>query len=77
MVEGVMDNMRVFEVDMRILDNDGFAMAAMFDTLASIGQIETKIPEMENCLAEMDEAIAGISTDSILFQIVKARQLNQ
>jgi len=62
MVEGVMDNMRVFEVDMRILDNDGFAMAAMFDTLASIGQIETKIPEMENCLAEMDEAIAGIST---------------
>ncbi|MBQ6409580.1 MAG: hypothetical protein IJJ64_16305, partial [Butyrivibrio sp.] len=27
-VEAVMDDMRVFEVDMRIIDNDGFAMAA-------------------------------------------------
>ncbi len=59
-VEGVMDDMRVFEVDMRILDNDGFAMASMFDTLKGLGQIETKIPEMNNCISEMDAAVQGI-----------------
>ncbi len=59
-VEGVMDDMRVFEVNMRILDNDGFAMAAMFDTIKGMGQIETKVPEMQTCLTEMDESLAGI-----------------
>ena len=39
-VEGVMNAMRVFEVDMRILDNDGFAMASMYETIAAMGQIE-------------------------------------
>lgn len=61
-VEGVMEDIRVFEVDMRILDNDGFALASMFDTIVSIGQLETKIPEMEKCISEMDSAIDGIST---------------
>jgi methyl-accepting chemotaxis protein len=59
-VEAVMDDMRVFEVDMRIIDNDGFAMAAMFDTIKGLGQIETKVPEMQTCLTEMDESLAGI-----------------
>ncbi len=61
-VEGVMNAMRVFEVDMRILDNDGFAMAAMYETIAGMGQIEQKIPEMEQCLKEMDEAVNTITT---------------
>ncbi len=61
-VEGVMNNMRVFEVDMRILDNDGFALASMYETIKGMGQIEEKVPEMKNCIAEMDEAIAGISS---------------
>ena len=60
MAENVMDSMRVFEVDMRILDNDGFAMAAMFDTIKELGQIETKVPEMEECITEMDAAIVTI-----------------
>ena len=60
MVEGVMDDMRIFEVDMRILDNDGFALASMYDTIAAMGQVETKVPEMQTCLNEMDEAVAGI-----------------
>ncbi|MCR5771202.1 MAG: methyl-accepting chemotaxis protein, partial [Butyrivibrio sp.] len=60
MAENVMDSMRVFEVDMRILDNDGFAMASMFDTIKELGQIETKVPEMENCITEMDAAIVTI-----------------
>ncbi len=60
-VEGVMNNVRVFEVDMRILDNNGFALASMYDTIAAMGQVEEKIPEMKTCIAEMDEAIAGIS----------------
>ncbi len=59
-VEGVMDDMRIFEVDMRILDNDGFAFASMYETIAAIGQVETKIPEMETCISEMDSAIEGI-----------------
>ncbi|MCR4902981.1 MAG: methyl-accepting chemotaxis protein [Butyrivibrio sp.] len=61
MVEGVMNNVRVFEVDMRILDNDGFAFASMYDTIAALGQVETKVPEMQTCISEMDEAIAGIT----------------
>ncbi len=61
-VQGVMDDMRVFEVDMRILDNDGFALAAMYDTIAGLGQIETKVPEMQTCLEEMTAAVEGIKT---------------
>ncbi len=61
-VEGVMNAMRVFEVDMRILDNDGFAMASMYETIAAMGQIEQKIPEMQQCLTEMDEAVATITS---------------
>ncbi len=61
-VEGVMNNMRVFEVDMRILDNDGFALAAMYETISAMGQVEQKIPEMKTCIEEMDEAVAGISS---------------
>ncbi len=60
-VESVMENIRVFEVDMRILDNDGFAMASMYETIAAMGQIEQKVPEMQKCLTEMDEAVAGIT----------------
>ncbi len=59
-VEGVMDDMRVFEVDMRILDNDGFALASMYDTIKGLGQIEVKVPEMEKCMEEMDDAVEGI-----------------
>ena len=58
-VEGVMEDVRVFEVDMRILDNDGFALASMYDTIVSLGQLETKVPEMQQCLTEMDEAVSG------------------
>ena len=45
-VEGVMNDMRIFEVDMRILDNDGFAFASMYDTIVSIGQLDSKIEEI-------------------------------
>ncbi len=62
LVQGVMDDMRVFEVDMRIIDNDGFAMASMYETIAGMGQIEQKVPEMERCLSEMDEAVSGMKT---------------
>ncbi|MBO6241066.1 MAG: methyl-accepting chemotaxis protein [Butyrivibrio sp.] len=61
-VEGVMEDVRVFEVDMRILDNDGFALASMYDTIVSLGQLETKVPEMQQCLTEMDEAVSGLET---------------
>ena len=61
-VEGVMEDVRVFEVDMRILDNDGFAFASMYDTIVSLGQLETKVPEMQQCLTEMDEAVSGLET---------------
>lgn len=60
MAENVMDSMRIFEVDMRILDNDGFAMAAMYDTLVAIDQIDGKITEMKQCLTDMDSSIATI-----------------
>ncbi len=61
-VQGIMDDMRVFEVDMRILDNDGFALASMYETIAGLGQIEQKVPEMEKCLSEMEESVSGIKT---------------
>ncbi|SFU79176.1 methyl-accepting chemotaxis protein [Butyrivibrio sp. INlla21] len=60
LIEGLMDDIRVFEVDMRIIDNDGFAMASMYETIKGLGQIETKIPEMKNCLTEMDAAVEGM-----------------
>lgn len=60
LIEGVMDDIRVFEVDMRIIDNDGFAMAAMYETIKGLGQLETKIPEMKNCISEMDAATDGM-----------------
>jgi len=58
----ILNDIRVFEVDMRIIDNDGFAMASMFETIQSLGQVETKITEMEQCLTEMDAAIEGMTT---------------
>jgi len=61
-MEDTMDAIRTFEVDMRMIDNDGFALATMYDTLVSIGQVETKIPEMETCLTEMDAASAAMIT---------------
>ena len=61
-VEAVMNAVRVFEVDMRILDNNGFALASMYETIKGMGQVEQKIPEMQKCLTEMDEAIATINT---------------
>ncbi len=61
-VEGVMDDIRVFEVDMRILDNDGFAFAAMYDTIVAIGQLDGKLSEMEKCIVEMDAAVEGINS---------------
>ena len=62
MVEGVMNDISTFDVDMRIVDNDGFAMAAMYETIAGMGQIEQKVPEMQKCISEMDDAIAGIKS---------------
>ena len=61
-VEGVMSNISTFDVDMRIVDNDGFAMAAMYDTITGMGQIEQKVPEMQNCISEMDAAMDGIKS---------------
>lgn len=61
-VQSVMEDMRVFEVDMRIVDNDGFALASMYDTIKALGQVEQKIPEMQQCLDEMDKASAGITS---------------
>ncbi len=82
-VEAVMEDMRVFEVDMRILDNDGFALASMYETIAGLGQIETKVPEMQTCIDEMDEAVSGIvstfnnySTSSEALQAVKLLEEN-
>ncbi len=61
-VEGVMSDIATFDVDMRIVDNDGFAMAAMYETIAAMGQIEQKVPEMQNCISEMDDAMEGIKS---------------
>jgi methyl-accepting chemotaxis protein len=58
----VMEDIRVFEVDMRILDNDGFALASMYDTIVSIGQLETKVTEMNTCLTEMEAACTELTT---------------
>ena len=60
-VESVLNNIRTFDVDMRIIDNDGFALAAMYDTIAAMGQVDTKVPEMETCLSEMDAAITTLN----------------
>lgn len=73
LIEGVMDDLRVFEVDMRIIDNDGFAMASMYDTIKELGQIETKIPEMKNCISEMDAAVEGMVN---AFTIISAYSTN-
>ncbi|MCR4834603.1 MAG: methyl-accepting chemotaxis protein [Butyrivibrio sp.] len=61
-VQGIMDDTRVFEVDMRILDNDGFALASMYDTIVGLGQVETKVPEMQTCLSEMTAALDDMAT---------------
>ncbi len=59
-VESILNNIRVFEVDMRILDNDGFALSTMYETLASMGAVEEKVTEMGTCITDMDAAIAGL-----------------
>ncbi|SDB24747.1 methyl-accepting chemotaxis protein [Butyrivibrio sp. INlla16] len=61
-VQGVMNDMRVFEVDMRIVDNDGFALASGYDYLSQNGQVEGKNTEIQACLAEMDSAVEGITS---------------
>lgn len=60
-VENVLNSIRTFDVDMRIIDNDGFALASMYDTIVGLGQLETKLPEMETCLTEMDEAVTVLN----------------
>jgi len=60
--ETAMESMRTFEVDMRIVDNDGFALASMFDTLEKIGQIDGKITEMQTCLDDMTTAADTIES---------------
>jgi methyl-accepting chemotaxis protein len=62
-VETILNDIRIFEVDMRILDNDGFALASMFETIKGMGQVEQKIPEMQQCIDEMDAAIAGLESN--------------
>ena len=67
-LDSLLTDLRVFEVDMRILDNDGFALAAMYDTLLILkndsgqSQVETKIDEMNTCLTEMSDAVSGLET---------------
>ncbi len=64
-LESMLNSLRIFEVDMRILDNDGFGLAAMYDTLDSMGDVtgnNGKIAEMQNCLTEMDTAISDLET---------------
>jgi methyl-accepting chemotaxis protein len=61
-MEDTMDAIRTFEVDMRMIDNDGFALATMYETLEGLGQVDTKIPSMETCLTEMDAASAAMIT---------------
>lgn len=67
-LESLLTDLRVFEVDMRILDNDGFALAAMYDTLLYLkddsgqSQVEFKINEMNTCLTEMSDAVSGLET---------------
>ena len=64
-LESMLNSLRIFEVDMRILDNDGFGLAAMYDTLDSMGAVtgnNGKIAEMQNCLTEMDTAISDLET---------------
>ncbi len=61
-MQTILEDVRVFEVDMRILDNDGFALASMYETIAGLGQIEQKIPEMQTCISEMDASAAELGT---------------
>lgn len=67
-LESMLTNLRVFEVDMRILDNDGFALAAMYDTLLYLkddsgqSQVEFKIDEMNTCITEMSDAVSSLET---------------
>lgn len=67
-LESMLTNIRVFEVDMRILDNDGFALAAMYDTLLYLkddsgqSQVEFKIDEMNTCITEMSDAVSSLET---------------
>lgn len=67
-LESMLTDLRVFEVDVRILDNDGFALASMYDTLLNLkndsgqSQVETKIDEMNTCLTEMSDAVSGLET---------------
>ncbi|MBE5845807.1 MAG: methyl-accepting chemotaxis protein [Butyrivibrio sp.] len=57
MVESILNNIRIFEVDMRIIDNDGFALASMYDTIVGIGQLDSKVDEMQTCIDDMDKSI--------------------
>ncbi|WP_027438131.1 methyl-accepting chemotaxis protein [Lachnospira multipara] len=67
-LESMLTNLRVFEVDMRILDNDGFALASMYDILLNLkddsGQsnVDSKIDEMNTCLTEMSDAVSSLET---------------
>ncbi|MCR5100892.1 MAG: methyl-accepting chemotaxis protein [Butyrivibrio sp.] len=61
-IEGIMDDYRIFEVSMRILDNDGFALAAAYDTIEPLGQIEEKVNDINTCLADMDSALADLNS---------------
>lgn len=67
-LESMLTDLRVFEVDVRILDNDGFALAAMYDTLLFLkddsGQslVDSYIDEMNTCLTEMSDAVSGLET---------------
>ncbi|SFB89057.1 methyl-accepting chemotaxis protein [Butyrivibrio sp. YAB3001] len=60
LIENVMEDLRTFEVDMRIIDNDGFALASMYDTIVAIGQLDGKVTEMQQCLDDMDKAVDGM-----------------
>jgi len=62
----LLTDLRVFEVDMRIIDNDGFALASMYDTLlflkddSGTNQVDQKITEMKTCVSEMTSAVAEL-----------------
>ncbi len=60
MVESILNNIRIFEVDMRIIDNDGFAFASMYDTIVGIGQLDSKVDEMQTCIDDMDKSIEAL-----------------
>ena len=58
----VMTDIKTYEVDMRILDNDGFGLAAAYDTLETNGQIDTKITEINSCISEMETTLSDIES---------------